>query len=116
MKSLNELRDEIGAWANATFPQHTDESVWAHLAEEVDELSDAVSDPDYWTPEEGETISQLDRAFADLLVLTMTLAYRRKTDLDAAVAFVHAENLSAEWYVDANGVTRKRTPQDGGAA
>jgi NTP pyrophosphatase (non-canonical NTP hydrolase) len=95
---MDALQRRIGEWAERTFPQHTDLSVFRHLLEEVDELTDAYHE---W----GSQARSLDEEAADVVILLMTLMHRRGISLAEAIAAKQAINERRVWgALDANGV------------
>lgn len=89
-EGLDAALAEAHAWARATFPHETTESVVKHLRKEVVELANAPGDP-------GE--------IADCLILVARLADRHGIDLAAAVHAKLAILRTREWgEPDADGV------------
>jgi NTP pyrophosphatase (non-canonical NTP hydrolase) len=96
--NMDALQQRIGAWAERTFPHHTDLSVFRHLLEEVDELTDAYHE---W----GSQPRSLDEVAADVVILLMTLMHRRGISLAGAIAAKQAINERREWGApDASGI------------
>jgi NTP pyrophosphatase (non-canonical NTP hydrolase) len=87
---MDALQRSIGEWANTTFPDHTDQSIFKHLLEEVDELTDAYHE---W----GSQPRSLDEEAADVVILLMTLMHRRGISLGGAIAAKQAINERREW-------------------
>jgi NTP pyrophosphatase (non-canonical NTP hydrolase) len=87
---MDVLQRRIGEWAEATFPHHTDLTVFKHLLEEVDELTDAYHE---W----GTRPRMLDEEAADVVILLMTLLNRRGISLAEAVRAKQAINEGRAW-------------------
>ena len=89
--AIQDLVDQTGTWAQATFPKSTDSSICEHLKREAQELADKPSD--------------VEEA-ADCILLIFHLAHRRGWDLGKAIREKSAKNKSRIWNpVDAKGVS-----------
>lgn len=91
MNDLDVFQFEVGEWQAATFPQSTVETVLAHLAEEIRELTDEPG------PEEA----------ADVFMLLLAVANKLEFSLMDAVREKFAINLQRQWgIVTAEGYTK----------
>lgn len=89
MGVTNPIDATVGAWADRTFPDQTDDRLVRHLREEVEELDRAC-----------EQLEGIGEAIADCLILLYALAYRHNIDPDAAVRRKHEVNEARVWAFD----------------
>lgn len=78
------LQEEVGTWANTTFPKATWDSIMQHLKREVRELEYSTSVND------GEEI-------ADCMILLMHAAFRRRVSAETAIRRKFAICQAREW-------------------
>lgn len=105
----------IAAWADRTFPDHTDTSIWAHLVEEIGELAVALEIVD----EPYDLGRDVAKEIGDVFVLWATLAARhRPGSVASVVRGVFEELLRREWQTaDERGIRHgsgHRDPFSGG--
>ena len=100
--SIHDLQRTIGAWSRRQFPDQTDETVLAHLEEEVAELRAAVelepSMPENWIGKTGQSrFLELRDEIGGCLVLLAVLADRNGIDLEDTLLLTHRVNLRRHW-------------------
>lgn len=86
---VGQLTEEVFNWAEETFPNRTDQSMFLKLYSEI-----------------GEMIgSDGDRSeIADVFILLLDYAKRKKVDVTSAVRDKLEINRQRDWSVDNNGV------------
>jgi NTP pyrophosphatase (non-canonical NTP hydrolase) len=100
MTDLDELQRDVGEWGNRTFPAATNESIFAHLRDEVDEVDFAVNDlrnPFHHPPED---LFALGEECADCLMLLLHLAHRNGFSLIEEARKKFAINQQRTWTTD----------------
>lgn len=112
MKTLRELQDEIGEWADATFPKSNRDTILSHFSEEVVEFQHACNPifPDY--PNAGEEFVEA----ADCVILLLHFAHRVGFDLQEAIEAKMAVNRSREWNTTPESGGHFKHVKSGGAA
>lgn len=83
------LTEEVFNWAEATFPNRTDQSMFLKMYSEIGEMIDS----------DGDRLE-----VADVFILLLDYAKRKKIDLTASVRLKLEINKGREWAVDTNGV------------
>lgn len=86
---IGQLTDEVFNWAEATFPNRTDQSMFLKMYSEIGEMIDS----------DGDRLE-----VADVFILLLDYAKRKKIDLTASVRLKLEINKGREWAVDTNGV------------
>ena len=86
---VGQLTDEVFNWAEATFPNRTDQSMFLKMYSEIGEMIDS----------DGDRLE-----VADVFILLLDYAKRKKIDLTASVRLKLEINKDREWAVDTNGV------------
>lgn len=88
---INELAEDVWAWADAAFPARTDQSMFLKMYSEVGEMADAPEDP---------------LEFADTMILLLDYAVRKGFDIEKAIKDKLAINCARQWKVNELGVMR----------
>jgi len=88
------FQNEVGEWANVTFPQSNTASIMSHLLEEVAELSVAAV---------NDIRDEAQEEAADCLLLLLHFAHKQGFSLYAAAAQKLALNQLRTWETDDNG-------------
>jgi len=97
--TLNDLQTAIGDWSDATFgpgEQHVP-GVVRHMRREIHELADALA---------NGSPSDVAEEAADVVILALTLAHRRRFSLSDAIENKRAKNAARTWpgEPDADGI------------
>lgn len=79
---IKKIQDEIGAWAEKTFPEETLTALFVHLVEEIGELSKSDFD---------------EEELADCAILILNMAHLRKINLGEAIKMKMKVNKCREW-------------------
>lgn len=104
--TIAELTKLIGEWNLEVFADNPDTGIVLHLQEEVGELREAVQfltahdQGDEIGPNLFEVRDELDDGIADVLILTLSLAFRRGIDVQEAVLAKHEINKKRTWVRD----------------
>jgi hypothetical protein len=93
---IGELTEQVFDWAEATFPYRNDASMYLKIYGEVAEMieSDGASDE-----------------IADMFILLLDYAKRKKVDVTTAVLRKLDINRSRKWATNKNGVNSHVEPQ-----
>lgn len=83
------LTDEVFNWAEVTFPNRTDQSMFLKMYSEIGEMIDS----------DGDRLE-----VADVFILLLDYAKRKKIDLTASVRLKLEINKGRQWAIDTNGV------------
>lgn len=83
------ITEEVFDWAEATFPNRTDQSMFLKMYSEIGEMIDSDGDP---------------MEVADVFILLLDYTKRKKIDLVSSVRKKLEINKSRDWAVDNNGV------------
>ena len=86
---VGKLTEEVFNWAEATFPNRKDTSMLLKLYSEIGEMIDS----------DGDRLE-----VADVFILLLDYAKRKKIDITAAVRDKLEINKSRTWAMDGNGV------------
>lgn len=86
---IGKLTDEVFDWAEATFPRRTDQSMFLKMYSEIGEMIDS----------DGDRLE-----VADVFILLLDYAKRKKIDITASVREKLVINQQRDWAVDVNGV------------
>lgn len=89
--SLQEMVDAIYSWANATFPDRTDASMYMKLYSEISELVEAT--------DKGDEL-------ADLFIMLFDFAARHRIDVEAVVVAKLYKNMTRKWVKTSVGTYR----------
>lgn len=105
--STSDFQTMVGEWGERTFPQATVFSILAHLAEEIDELDDAVTHPVSFTSREANIQHAAEEA-GDCYMLLLHLAHRLGFDLEgiAREKFESPAFQSRTWHDDGRGYAK----------
>lgn len=96
VETMDVLQQEIGAWADKTFPDQTDHRVMAHLREEFEELAGCVA-----ASAVGPVlIDDLAVEIADCMILLLCLADRLNVSTDLAIREKMRINRERTWAFD----------------
>ena len=98
---LRDLQGELNRWGERTFPDATDETIYAHLKAEIGELGSNIAD---WNDEIGREYvnkDDLESELADVLILALQLAGRYGIDADLAIHRKMEINRKRTWQYDA---------------
>lgn len=85
---INSMTYTVGNWASRTFPNATKETIIAHLREELDEL------------EKADTPKEMAVEMADIILLTMHLAYRNMVLLGTITTNKFVVNKARIWKTE----------------
>lgn len=85
---INHLAVDVFEWAEATFPDRTDASMFLKLYKELGELIDSPSDDE----------------FADVMILMLDFAKRKKINPSMAIQRKLAINKTRQWELTGLGV------------
>jgi hypothetical protein len=84
---INDLQYQVGKWADATFPDSTQETIIAHMRDEINtELSPDCNEDE----------------LADIALLLMHLAHKRGVDLQQLIINKHSVNEGRTWENEKN--------------
>lgn len=89
--SVRTLTDEVFYWAENTFPQRTDVSMFLKFYGEIAEMIESGGDTD---------------EIADVFILLLDYARRKNIDVATAVRRKLEVNRSRRWVTNVNGVNR----------
>lgn len=87
-RTTDALAQEVWQWAEATFPNRTDSSMFLKMYGELAELIESDGDP---------------HELADLFIMLMDYAVRKKIDIAAAVIEKLEINRQRTWKIMPNG-------------
>jgi hypothetical protein len=87
--SVGLLTEEVFSWAEAAFPDRTDQSMFLKMYSEIGEMIDS----------DGDRLE-----VADVFILLLDYVHRKRIDLTGSVRMKLKINKSREWVIDANGV------------
>ena len=79
---VEDWQDNVGKWAEKTFPQSSQESIIAHLRDEVNNEIGVDCDPD---------------ELADCVMLLLHLAHKRGIHLDQEMRNKFSKNKERKW-------------------
>jgi len=85
------LTERVFNFAEATFPNRTDVSMYLKLYSEIGEMIESDGD---------------ESEIADVFIMLLDYAKRKKVDITTAVMKKLAVNYGRSWVVDSNGVAR----------
>jgi hypothetical protein len=86
---IGQLTEEVFNWAEEAFPNRTDPSMFLKMYSEIGEMIDS----------DGDRLE-----VADVFILMLDYAKRKKVDITAAVRAKLEINRARDWAVDNNGV------------
>ncbi len=86
---IGQLTDEVWNWAQETFPNRTDSSMFLKLYSEIGEMIDS----------DGDRLE-----IADVLIMVLDYAKRKRVDIAGAVRDKLTINRERTWKKDSNGV------------
>lgn len=89
--SLGSVVNEVSDWANKTFPDRNDASMFLKLYGEIGEMVESDGNP---------------TEIADVFIMLMDYARRKNVDITNAVRAKLAVNRQRKWITDNNGVNR----------
>lgn len=88
---INVLAQFVKEWADETFPNRTDASMYLKLYGEIGEMVDSNGRSD---------------EIADVFIMLLDYAARKGINIEYAVRWKMAINKNRKWKIDANGVAR----------
>lgn len=91
MTTIDQLAEEVWAWADMAFPHRTDQSMFLKLYSEIGELTESPDD---------------SSEFADVMILLLDFAVRKGIDVEAAIKKKLNINRARKWAVNELGVMR----------
>lgn len=86
---VGRLTEEVFGWAEATFPQRNDTSMYLKIYGEIAEMIESDGDAN---------------EIADMFILLLDYAKRKKVDVTTAVQRKLNINRNRKWVTDKNGV------------
>lgn len=86
---IGQLTEEVFDWAEVTFPNRKDQSMFLKMYSEIGEMIDS----------DGDRLE-----VADVFILLLDYAKRKKIDITASVRAKLEINRARSWAVDTNGV------------